>query len=53
VKGGEERCIVHNKAGAVVNVVHQYDRFPDLQKYLFHKVKHIEIITNIASNCWM
>ncbi len=45
---------MHNKAGAVVNVVHQYDRFPDLQKYLFHKVKHINItVTNFALNCWM
>ena len=37
---GEERtCRVLNKAGIPVAVVHQYDRYPDLQKYLFQKVR--------------
>ena len=40
---------MHNKAGAVVNVVHQYDRFPDLQKYLFHKVTHTYTDTNFIT----
>lgn len=30
--------MVRNKAGTAVSVVHQYDRYPDLQKHLFHKV---------------
>lgn len=29
--------MVYNKEGAKSAVVHQYDRFPDLQKYLFEK----------------
>lgn len=33
-----DKCTVKNKAGVAVAVVHQYDRYPDLQKYLFAKV---------------
>mmetsp|Transcript_25763 Transcript_25763/g.42987 ORF Transcript_25763/g.42987 Transcript_25763/m.42987 type:complete len:551 (-) Transcript_25763:52-1704(-) len=29
--------VVKNQKGAIVNVVHQYDRYPELQKYLFSK----------------
>ena len=29
--------VVYNKKGAKVAVVHQYDRFPELQKYLFEQ----------------
>lgn len=29
---------VYNKAGAKIAIVHQYDRYPHLQKYLFTKV---------------
>ena len=28
---------MYNKVGAKVAVVHQYDRFPDFQKYLFEQ----------------
>ena len=33
----EHRGIVRNKAGKVAAVVHQYDRFPSLQKALFER----------------
>jgi hypothetical protein len=36
---GKRKCTVKNKAGAQVAVVHQYDRFPDLQQYLFTEVR--------------
>jgi len=29
--------VVYNKAGGKVAIVHQYDRYPELQKYLFER----------------
>lgn len=37
-EGEQRKCTVKNKAGVAVAVVHQYDRYPDLQKHLFAKV---------------
>ena len=37
-EGDDKQCTVRNKAGVVVAVVHQYDRYPELQQYLFKKV---------------
>lgn len=36
--GADERCVVRNRAGVAVAVVHQYDRYPQLQQFLFKKV---------------
>ncbi|KAJ1422539.1 hypothetical protein B484DRAFT_452314 [Ochromonadaceae sp. CCMP2298] len=33
----ERGLVVRNSVGAEVHVVHQYDRYPDLQKHLFEK----------------
>jgi hypothetical protein len=35
---GRDSCTVKNKAGVAVAVVHQYDRYPELQQHLFKKV---------------
>lgn len=34
----QEQCLVRNRAGVSVAVVHQYDRYPQLQQFLFRKV---------------
>jgi hypothetical protein len=49
--GEQERCSVRNKAGVAVSVVHQYDRYPQLQNFLFRKVWPVQLCLRGSQLC--